>query len=143
MMFLKPVLISQPSFGLTGETQQETQANIAKTQGFVAAPAGLLNLLAMTCLYLPLSKRLGERNLVLFAGSASVFTTFVTGFLVTKLWQLLLVKCLGTLMIGLAMPVLSPLAAQYANKRFPEQQAQAQGLPMLGLSLGMSIGQPI
>merc|ERR1711971_488171 len=142
-MFITPVLLGEPSFGLVADTQEETQANIAKTQGFISAPSGVLTLLAQSFLYLPMSRRLGEAKMVIFAGSVAVANTFLTGFVSTKIWHLVLFDCCGGLMLGLILPVLSPLVAQYANKRFPEQQAQAQGLPMLGLSLGMALGQPI
>lgn len=142
-MILTPVLLGEESFGQLGKDQQETQGNIARTSGLLHIPNGVTNIFSSLVLFGPVTRRFGEAKTVLLSGACGSLAQFFSGLFAYRVWHLGLLNALSGLSFGLLMPAIGPLMARHASARFPRQQAQAQGIPMLGLSVGTAIGQPI
>jgi MFS family permease len=140
---LTPVMLEKESFGLQGVSTEETERNIAKALGLVMIPNGVMNILVGIFLFIPLTKKVGDINVIVIAGAVASVNIVTYGFLPTKLWHLCIQNAIGGFCFGLVIPALGPLMASYASVHYPKQLAEAQAIPILGMNLSMAFGQNI
>lgn len=141
-VLLLPVMLQNPSFGLQGSTQEETEGKVAKAVGLLIVPQGLMNMIMSILVYLPLSTRCGEANLTMTCGILLAFFFWMMGSC-TMLWHIGIVSALQGSCMGLVLPTISPLMARYASQHYADQMAHTISIPVLGMSLAMAFGQNI
>lgn len=141
MALLIPVMLSDPSFGLSRETDEATQGEIATAYGLVSVPFSIGSMVASLCLYLPLTARFGEVPVLLVSGLGATLSMSSYGFWVGQLWQLLIIHGFTGFCFGLLTPSVSPLIARYASVHYRKKMAVCQAVPMFGMMVSSTIGQ--
>jgi len=140
-ILLLPVLLSNVSFGLHGETVEETEGNIARAFGFCAIPNGVCNILVSVFLFVPMTKQFGDLRVLIISGIIASANFVVYGFWPSELWHLCVLQAISGCCFGFMMPALGPLMASYAGVHYPNQMAETQAIPVLGMNLSMAFGQ--
>jgi len=140
---LVPTMIEQPCFGLQRDTPEATQGEIARSQGIIAIPFGVCSIFASLFLYMPLTKRCGEANVLIVAGLMATLNFGTYGLWITHLWQVCLMHGVGGICFGFLIPSLSPLIARYSAVHYRKQMAVCQAIPMFGMQIAWTFGQNI
>jgi MFS family permease len=143
VMFLIPVMLSDATFGLQGQSEEETEGNIAKAFGLMSIPQGVCQVLVALALFVPVSNRLGELTTCLVFGMIAAVNFVLMGVLPYKLWHIAIHQTVTGSCFGFIVPILGPIIAKYASTAYPSQMAETQGIPILGMNLAMAFGQNI
>lgn len=142
-------MLDLETFGLhkflpSGKIDDEaTQKEIAKTQGLVAIPLGLCQILTSIAIYAPVTKKLGEVPVLVFAGVLACISFGSYGFWIEHLWQLMVLQGLGGVCFGLLIPSVFPLIARYSSVHYRKKMAVCQAVPMMGMQIAWTFGQNI
>jgi len=141
-MFL-PALISQPSFGIPGQTLASKQQHVATATSLLLVPFSLFSILGAVALFVPVTKRFGDILSAFVAGMIGVCSFTMTGFITRGLWILAILNSIGGLLMGIVTPAFGPMYARYSKNTFPSQQATAQGIPLMAGQICLLISQNI
>lgn len=136
-----PVMLDLPTFGLQQATPEATEKEIAKHQGLVAVPLGLCQILTAIAIYAPVTKKLGEVPVLVFAGVVACVSFGSYGFWIKHLWQLMVMQGVGGVCFGLLIPSVFPLIARYSSVHYKKKMAVCQAIPMLGMQISWTFGQ--
>lgn len=143
--FLLPDLLFQERFNIgpmEPGREAERAANVAKVLGYLMFPDGLCNMITTGYLFMPLKARFGESRCVFVAGSFLSVVIACFGF-ANNIWVLAGLMIAKGFFNGFMLAIAAPLAAKYSRVRYPTKAAQVQSIPMLGISLGATLGQTI
>jgi len=140
---LMPMLISQPSFGIQGETPAIRQQHIALITSLLQIPFSVAMILAVVLLFMPLSKRFGEIIPTLIGSILMACSIALMGFVTGSLGLIALLNFVNGVCLGAFSPGLLPMFARYVRRVFPTQQATAQGVPLIAGQLPILFSQNI
>lgn len=140
VMFLLPTMLYEERFGIGGATPELKGGEVSRINGLLSLPNGLANLFVAIFVFAPLTNRIGTTRALLIAGvlASCVFPLYGQTSSIAQLAGLQV--GLG-LCFGIIFPSVGPLMARYSQVFFPQHKAQAQAVPMMGMSIGMMVGQ--
>lgn len=142
-VFLLPILLQQPSFGIHDDTKtdEENAAAVALVVGFIGMPLGLCQVAVAILLFVPVTKRFGEIPTLIAAGLSGSCIFPCMGYFADKIWKLVLFNLWAGVSFGFLAPSLGPVAARYGSTIYPKQMALVQGIPLVGLQLSNAFAQ--
>merc|ERR1712032_1472022 len=109
-LFLTPVLLQQPSFGIIGETEEEFQQKVSRDVALVSIPVGLLQVVVAIGLYVPVTKRCGEVPTLTVMGLIGTCAFPLMGTWCDTMWKVAFVNAILGTALGFLTPALGPIA---------------------------------
>jgi len=142
-LLVPQMLLRTPGFGFSDiEDPEERSTRLAQALGLLSLPNGLASTFTTIFLYTALTERFGDISCLAVAGLIMTCTWPWYGQ-VSAMWQLYICHGVVGASMGMIFPSIGPLMAKYAVAAYPEKKAQVQAIPMMGMSVGMTIGQNI
>jgi len=142
-MLLLPKLLAEPGFGLQGATVKVTQQQVANAMGLINVPSAALTLFSNTFLFLPVTRKLGDAPVVAIFGIILTSALCSLGMVTSHIWLIAAIMALNGLSMGLVFPVVGPMFTKYYKFAFPTQQATAQAVGNVGVSISMLVSQVV
>lgn len=127
---------------LLGEPFNYKAREVSQVQGLLSLPNGIAQLFVTIMVYPAVTDKFGDALPLGIAGCFASVGFFLTGE-ATQLWMLFGTQTIIGIGFGMIFPAVAPLMSKYAAAIYPQTKAQVQAIPMMGMSVGMMLGQVV